>query len=95
VEEGWGGVERHQVDHQVDGRPGRVHPRTHDRLGEVPLHLRLIQQDRDQSRSLGERTALLEGGLLGLLHLDTALAGELPFQVELEGTRAKVFPRKH
>ena len=44
-----------------------------------------------QSRSLGERTALLEGRLLDQLHLDTAPAGEPRFQVELESKNEEKF----
>ena len=44
-----------------------------------------------QSRSLGERIALLEGRLLDQLHLDMAPAGELRFQVELESKNEEKF----
>ena len=74
------------------GRLSRVHPRTQGRLG-APLHPiqdRLLAQEvwevgalSPQSLSLGERTVLLGGRLLGRLHLATAQAGEPHFQVEL------------
>ena len=91
VEYGWG-VGDHR---QVDGRPDRARPPTQGRLG-VPLHptqdrlLALMAQEVwevgalwHQSRSLGERTALLVGRLLARLLLVTAPVGEPLFQVEL------------
>ena len=91
VEYGWGVDDRHQVA----GGLGGVHPRTQGRLG-VPLHPirdRLSAPTAPEvwevgvllprGPSLEEHTELLEGGLLGQLHLDMEPAGEPRFQVEL------------